>query len=158
MAKVIISNAKRIMVAFSEMELKKYNFVEAYTISHYKRLFVNWSLPLMTWTSHDQRCVDDVLEALRLIGKWQGKLQDRQPRFNGHAHPPTILRDEGLRDQKIRFPVFAKQSAPYVQWERNEMYTGWMIHGYSFNDDLPSLGAYFSALTALKEAYTKMLR
>ncbi len=158
MAKIIVSNAKRISVNFSELELKKYSPIAGYTVSHMKRLFVNWSLPLMTWQSHDVRCVDDVLEMLRLIGQWQGKLQDKKPRFNGHAHPATILRDLGLRDQKIRFPVFAKQSAPYVQWERNEQYTGWLIHGFSFNDDLPSLGACFSALTALKNEYTKMLK
>lgn len=158
MAKVLISNSRRFSAAFSEMKLKKFSPIEARTTEHLKRLFVNWTLPLMTWQSQDQRCIDDVLDMLRALGQWQGKLQDKKPRFNGHAHPPTILRDNGLTDQKIRFPVFAKQSAPYVQWERNEQYTGWMIHGFTFNDDLPSLGAYFSALTALKKEYTKMLR
>lgn len=158
MAKLMLSNTKRISVAFSEMELKKYGPVTAYSVKHLKRLFVNWTLPLMTWQSHDVRCVDDVLGMLRLIGNWQGKLQDRQPRFGGHAHRATILRDNGLTDQKIRFPVFAKQSAPFVQWERNEVYTGWMIHGFTFNDDLSSIGAYFAALTKLKNEYVKMLR
>jgi hypothetical protein len=159
MAKIIISNAKRFSAVFSERTLALYNPVSGYTVEYFKRLFVNWSLPLLTWNSHDVKCVEDILDMLRLVGQWQGKLQDAKPRFNAHAHPPTILRDNGLKDQKVRFPVFAKQSAPYVQWVRDEEQgSRWLVHGYAFNNDLPSLGAYFSALSKLKDEFLKINR
>lgn len=157
MARIILNNKGRISLRFSERALAGYGTITAYSIQYGKRLFVNWSLPLLVWSSHDVRCVEDVLDLLKKIGNWQGKLQDRQPKFGGHAHKPTILRDNGLADQKIRFPVFAKQSAPYVQWVRNEDEgSRWLVHGFTFNDDLPSLGAYFAALTKLKAAWQKI--
>lgn len=159
MARIVANNKNRIGVRFSERTLADYGVISAYSVKYGKRLFVNWTLPLLMWNSHDGRCVEDVLDLLKKIGNWQGALQDRQPKYGGHAHKPTILRDNGLQDQKIRFPVFAKQSAPYVQWVRNEDEgSRWLVHGFAFNDDLPSLGAYFAALTKLKAEWVKMNR
>ena len=147
------------LATFEEDELQEFGAVSGYVVRRNRRIFVNWSLPLLTWSGHDIRCAEDVLDMLRKAANWQGKLQNAQPKLGGHAHKPTILRDNGLRDQKIRFPVFAKQSAPFVQWVRNEDDDSqWLVHGYTFNDDLPSVGAYFAALTKLKEEYVKMNR
>ena len=156
----IISNQKNLFrIQFSEMELAPYGVITVSTVKRGPRVFVNWALPLLTWDSHDARCADDILDALKKIGNWQGKLQDRQPKYGGHSHKPTILRDNGLKDQKIRFPVFAKQSEPYVQWVRDtEQGSRWLVHGFTFNDDLPSLGAYFAALTKLKSEWVVMNR
>lgn len=157
MAKVIASNDGRFQAVFSEREFSKYNPIRAQVVKYQKRVFVNWSLPLMTWDGHDVRCVEDILDMLKKIGNWQGRLQDKQPLFGGHAHKPTILRDNGLHDQKVRFPVFAKQSAPYVQWVRNDDEgSRWLVHGFSFNDDIPSIGAYFAAITKLKTEFIKI--
>jgi len=161
MAKIIVSNQVRFSAEFSELELREFGSVVGVVtrLPKQKKIFVNWSLPLLTWSGHDIRCAEDVLDMLRKAANWQGKLQNAQPKLGGHAHKPTILRDNGLRDQKIRFPVFAKQSAPFVQWVRNEDDDSqWLVHGYTFNDDLPSVGAYFAALTKLKEEYVKMNR
>ena len=147
------------LATFEEDELQEFGAVSGYVVRRNRRIFVNWSLPLLTWSGHDIRCAEDVLDMLRKAANWQGKLQNAQPKLGGHAHKPTILRDNGLKDQKIRFPVFAKQSAPFVQWVRNEDDDSqWLVHGYTFNDDLPSVGAYFAALTKLKEEYVKMNR
>ena len=158
MAKFVVNNSSRFSIFFSDLSLKEFGPVTGYTVKHAKRIFINWTLPLLTWSSHDVRCVEDVLDMLKKIGNWQGKIQDRQPKFGGHAHKPTILRDNGLDDQKIRFPVFAKQSAPYVQWVRDVDGSRWLVQGFTFNDDLPSLGAYFAALTKLKGEWGKMQR
>ena len=147
------------LATFEEDELQEFGAVSGYVVRRNRRIFVNWSLPLLTWSGHDIRCAEDVLDMLRKAANWQGKLQNAQPKLGGHAHKPTILRDNGLKDQKIRFPVFAKQSAPFVQWVRNEDDDSqWLVHGYTFNDDLPSVGAYFAARTKLKEEYVKMNR
>lgn len=158
MAKVLVSNQYRLSVAFSEKTLAVYGPVQATVTKYAKRLFVNWALPLLTWDDHDVRCAEDAIDLIRKFGIWQGRLQDKQPRFNAHAPEPTILRDEGLNDQKIRYPVFMKQSAPYVQWTRDADGARWLVQGFSFNDDLPSVGAYFSAMTKLKEQYVIMNR
>lgn len=158
MAKIIVSNQMRFYAEFSEMEFREFGSVLGVVtrLPKQKKVFVNFTLPLLTWSGHDVRCVEDVLDMLRKMGNWHGKLQDRQPKFGGHAHKPTILRDNGLSDQKVRFPVFAKQSAPYVQWERTDDGSRWLVHGYAFNDDLPSIGAYFAALTRLKKEFLKI--
>lgn len=158
MAVVKINNKSTFVVCFQQRELGD-GFVEASAVRKNKLIFVNWTLPLLTWSGHDIKCVEDILDMIKRVANWQGKIQNVQPKLGAHAHKPTILRNNGLKDQKIRFPIFAKQSAPFVQWVRNEEEDSqWLVHGYTFNNDLPSAGAYFAALTKLKEEYVAMNR
>lgn len=156
MAKIIASNKSRIVVAFSEPALRKYGKVTAYAFKYYNRIFVNWNLPLITWGRQDLRCAEDILDLIRKVANWQARLQDKNTRFNAHSHKPTIRRDNGLTDQKIRIPVFAKESAPFVQWVRDENGSQWLVHGYTFNDDIPSAVAYYAALRTLVDMWREM--
>lgn len=142
----------RCLVLFNERELAGYR-IEARAVRYNRRIFVNFSLPYMKWQSHERRCAVDVIEGLKLVGKWQAGLQEKQTGFNAHAHKPTIFRNNGLADQKVRFPVFANHSVPHVQFVRGEDgYAEWNVMGFYFNDDLPSVRAYVAAISALVDA------
>lgn len=157
MAKIKINQNNRLVVEFSEREFSG-QMIVATAVRHRKRIFVNWGLPLLTWDAHDIRCVEDILDAIRKVGNWQSKLQGQNVRWGAHAHKPTILRNNGLSDQKVRYPVFAKQSEPYVQWKRDDEGSEWLVQGYFFNDDLPSAAAYYAALRNLKDRFVEINR
>lgn len=147
-------NSKKIEIKFHAAELRRFTIVGmTYTIGKGKhaRLFVNVSLPWLTWTTHAQECAKEVLDALKMVAKWQGDLQKKQPTLNAHAHKPTIDRNNGLQDRKYRFPVFANTSEPYVQFTSDENGERWDVQGYYFSDSLPAIGAYYAALRALAD-------
>lgn len=158
MAIVKVQSNARCLVLFNERELAQYK-IEARAVKYNRKVFVNFALPYMKWKGHDRRCAEDVIEALKLVGKWQAGLQEKQTGFNAHAHNPTIFRDNGLTDQKVRFPVFANHSEPHVQYIRDaDGYGEWNVMGFYFNDDLPSVRAYVAALSALVDKVFEELR
>lgn len=149
---VVIKNGSRIVVKFNASELRQYS-ITGYTYEVGKgkgrRLFVNVSIPWLTWNTHEQECAAEILEALRMVAKWQGDLQDKQPTLNSHAHKPTIYRNNSLVDQKIRYPIYANTSYPYVQFERFDGGVRWDVHGQFLSDSLPGVCATFIALQKL---------
>lgn len=148
----VIKNGSRIVVKFHNLELRQYR-IEGMTYEVGKgkgrRLFVNVSIPWLTWSTHEQQCAEEILEALRVVAKWQGDLQDKQPTLNAHAHKPTIYRNNSLVDQKIRYPIYANTSAPYVQFNRDDSGVRWDVHGQYLSDSLPGVCATFIALRRL---------
>lgn len=149
-----VKNLKKLEIKFHAAELREFTITGmTYTVGKGKnaRLFVNVSLPWLTWETHAQECAKEVLDALKLAAKWQGDLQGKQPTINSHAHPATIQRDNGLLDRKVRFPVFATTSEPYVQYVRDENGERWDVQGYFFSDSLPGIGAYYAALRQLAD-------
>ena len=149
-----VKNQKKLEIKFHTSELRRFTITGlVYTVGKGKnaRRFVNVSLPWITWETHGQECARELADALRMAAKWQGDLQDKQPTLTAHAHPPTIDRDNGLLDQKVRFPVFATTSEPYVQYTRDENGERWDVQGYFFSDSLPGVCAYYAALRKLAD-------
>lgn len=148
---VIAKSPKRIVIKFHALELRPY-LINGHTYEvgkgKAKKLFVNITIPWLTWTSHGKECAGEVLEALRVVAQWQGKLQDKQPRLNSHAHKPTIDQTNG-HYRKLRYPVYFDRDEPYVQFERGEEETRWDVGGMFIQDNLPAIGLLFSALQKL---------
>ena len=148
---ILGKSPKQIYLRFHALELRQY-IVTGYSYEvgrgKSKKLFCNVNIPWMTWKSHGKECAGEVLEALRVLAKWQGDLQDKQPRLNSHAHKPTIDQTDGLY-RKLRYPVFFDRDEPYVQFERGEDETRWDVGGMFVQDNLPTIGLLFSALQKL---------
>lgn len=146
MAIIKINNLKRIVVNFQEEELRPYIGIEARVTTWQKKNFVNFALPFITWQGHDLRVARDLIDALQKVGNFAAKVKGARAGWNAHAHEPTILRED-----KIRVPVYANHSEPYVQVERVDGFVKWTVQGHYFNDDLPSVVAYVAALSKLVE-------
>ncbi len=146
MAITKVNTATRCVVAFQERELAGYRWLEAGVVKWQNKKCVNFALPFITWQGHDLRVARDLSDALKKVGNFQAKIKGTRANWNAHAHEPTILRED-----KIRVPVYANHSEPYVQAERVDGYVKWSVQGHYFNDDLPSVVAYVAAVTKLVE-------
>lgn len=146
MAIIKVNTATRCVVAFQERELSVYRWLEAGVVKWQKKSFVNFASPFITWQGHDLRCAVDLIDALKKIGNFAAKIKGTRAGWNAHAHEPTINRSD-----KIRVPVYANHSEPFVQVERLDGVVKWTVQGHYFNDDLPSAVAYVAAITKLVE-------
>lgn len=159
MARIKQSNEKKgIYVQFQERELRQYDGIRATVVFSRGKPFVNFNLPYITWQGHDKRVCSELIDALKMVGNFSAKVTGKNAGgWNGHAHPATIDRNNGLTDQKVRFPVFKYHSDPHVQFltgqdPSGETYIEWNIDGHYFNDDIPAIRAYVAALTDLQDA------
>lgn len=152
MAKIKISTQNKIVVVFQSRELARYSGLTGLVERHNGVTYVNTYLPFMTWQGHDTQVVEDVIEAVKLLGNYAMRMQGQDISWSSFAHPATIMRPE-----KIRFPVYALHSDPHVQAERipvvgKEGFVKWSVDGHFFNSDVPSMRAYVAALTKLRDA------
>jgi len=147
MAVVKVNTNNKMVVAFQSKELAKYGRLTAFVERH-GGVFVNFSLPYIVWKGHDVQVIEDIISAIKLLGNFCAKVTTGKPvGWQAFSHPPTIL-----NESKIRLPVFANHSHPYVQAERTEDgYVHYTVEGYSFFNDVPSAKSYVGALTKLKE-------
>lgn len=146
MAKIKVSTKKKIVVAFQERELRNYPLIQATIVAHQDAVFVDFALPYLTWQGHDRRVVEDIIDLLKKIGNYSARAKGNQSAgWKASTHKPTIS-----TTNKIRIPVYARHSEPYVQAERGaDGFVKWSVMGHAFNDDLPSVAAYVAALTRL---------
>lgn len=146
MALIRKSNIKKgIEVVYQEVELSPYVGLVAYVYPWQKKKFVNFSLPFMTWQGHDRRVAEDLIDALKKVGRFQQKVTGRRAAWNAHAHEPTIS-----TPNKVRVPVYGNHSEPFVQVERGaDEFVKWTVKGHYFNDDLASVVAYVAAIQQL---------
>ena len=162
--RVKTNNAKQLYLLFTSPALRQYWGTQAYTTYTNGRIYVNWALPTIVWNHHDSEGAEELLDVYRSVATWQAKLQNKEAAMGGRStFSPTVYRnerEEAKTFQKIRYPVFPLVSDPHVQWTRSYGHGNdlneWMVQGFSFNDDLASIRAYFRALTKLKESWQKM--
>jgi hypothetical protein len=147
MAKIKITTRNKIVAVFQSRELARYGPQTAYIERYAGMVYVNYSLPFLTWHGNDVRVIEDLIEALKLIGNSASKVKgEGAGGWTGSAHPPTIN-----HSLKIRYPVYAKHSDPHVQIERVNDFVKWSVDGHFFKDDIPSMRAYVAALTQLRD-------
>lgn len=147
MAKILVQSKSKIVVMLMEMELMRYGNLQMDIHGKLpQRVYCNAGLPFMTWQGHDGRVVNDIIDAIKKMGNYAAKIKGTKIGWGLTPWAATVR-----TERKIRFPVFAKHSEPYVQAERgDDGYVTWTMHGHYFNDDLPSMVAYVAALEKLK--------